>query len=727
MSSSKNTRDEMGSRPSRYSESQNSNSQPGYSSPPTLPSSTSRQMRSDVSKARLGLDDDVRPFGIASPRAGRVVTPPMNLPGGRSSRTEATRSYDYNAPREFENDIRSSGIAPSAPHTPPMNPPKWSPQTNYSRSWEGNVDEVLLSRIASASPFTPPTSSPMGYSPQAKATMSDTSRVRRGFQDNVRLGIASASPLTPPTSPPNNSRQPNTGISPSRRGLEDGLRSSGIAPSVLRAPLTSPPRDESALAPKEKPAGNRNHIEVSRLKINLGLNVRRCCCIKDNGEPCNNPRSKDTDVQIISQLESMITLTRSSPEFESELKKLVMIVHCRYHLSPKFKEPRIETWTTVFPNGDGDTEPSVEKQIRKALGQVSTQCIRIMAYNERCEERTGGRKVQNCSKTIDEIVKPEVYLDDANLDFYLEVLEANMYCHLHINRRPLKYVAQWKSSIFEIRKRAGSKVIPSVESNALGGSRSQTPAPDARGTRRYSTNNNNTLVLQNQGLPTPRSSRSLTPGLARDPATFWPETYDTTPFDILLRSNRVADYTSSYHLIQNQLERPLDDVDQKDGYVYLYEVEGNSGFVKLGYTSRSVEVRHQEWNFDCNRVPRALYPITSSSAIPVRSARRVEALCHAELDHCRIRIYCKGCLKQHIEWFEISPAEAIAVIRKWSNWTATLPYEMPRLRSEVWRLKEEERQKVRNIDRFMKELLLNNRSSELNLGNVEAGLRRDLR
>jgi hypothetical protein len=694
MSSSKNTRDEMGSRHSRDSESQNSNSQPGYSTPPTPPSSTSHQTRSDVSKAWLGFDDDVRSLRIASPRAGQVVTPPTNPPRGRSSRTEV-------------NDVRSSGIAPSAPRTPPTSPPKWSPQTNYSRPWRGNVDEVLSSRIASASPFIPPTSPPRGYSPQAKVTMSDTSRVRRGFEDNVRPpGIASASPLTPPTSPPNSSRQPNAGISPSRRGLKDGVHSSGIAPSVLRTPPTSPPRNESALTPKEKPAGNRNHIEVSSLKTNLRLNVWRCCCIKDNGEPCKVPRSKDTDVQINSQLESMITLTRSSPEFEFELEKLVMIVHCKYHLSPKYKEPRIETWTTVFPDGDGDTEPSVEKQIRKALGQVSTQCIGIKPYNERCKRGTGGRKVQNCSKTIDEIVKPEVYLDDAYLDGFLKVLEANMYCHLHINRRPLKYVAQWKLSIFEIRKKAGSKVMPSIESNASGGSRSQTHAPDARGTRRYSTKNNNTLVLQNRGLPTPRSSRSLTPDLARDPAAFWPETYDTTPFDILSRSNRLADYTSSYHLIQSQLKRPLDDIDQQNGYVYLYEVEGNSGFVKLGYTGGSVEVRHQEWNFDCNRVPRVLYPIPSSSAIPVRNARRVEALCHAELDHRRIRIYCKGCLKQHIEWFEISPAEAITVIRKWSKWTATLPYEMPRLRSGVSWLKEEERQKVQNIDRFMKELSL---------------------
>jgi len=42
-----------------------------------------------------------------------------------------------------------------------------------------------------------------------------------------------------------------------------------------------------------------------------------------------------------------------------------------------------------------------------------------------------------------------------------------------------------------------------------------------------------------------------------------------------------------------------------------------------------------------------------------------------------------------------------------------VPYEMPRLRSGVPSLKEEERQKVRKIDQFMKELSLCNGNSEI--------------
>jgi hypothetical protein len=142
--------------------------------------------------------------------------------------------------------------------------------------------------------------------------------------------------------------------------------------------------------------------------------------------------------------------------------------------------------------------------------------------------------------------------------------------------------------------------------------------------------------------------------------------------------------------------KPLDGRDQEDGYVYLYVVEGNKGFVKVGYTGRSTEIRHKELGFDCNRDPKVLYPIPSNSAMVVPHARRIEALCHAELDHRRIRIYCRGCLKQHIEWFEISPAEAIAVIQKWSKWMTTRPYQSIQLRSVVkWTLKEEEMRRYR--------------------------------
>jgi hypothetical protein len=163
-----------------------------------------------------------------------------------------------------------------------------------------------------------------------------------------------------------------------------------------------------------------------------------------------------------------------------------------------------------------------------------------------------------------------------------------------------------------------------------------------------------------------------------------------------------------------------------DGYVYAYEVEGNNGYVKIGYTTRSVTDRHNEWSFDCNRQTKSLYPpltaaanisssaaattpaarpVATETAILVPHARRIEALCHAELDHRRIRIYCGACLKQHIEWFNVSAAEVTAVIQKWSRWMATRPYELLQLRyGPKWVLKADEVQRMLKIEQFMREL-----------------------
>jgi hypothetical protein len=478
-----------------------------------------------------------------------------------------------------------------------------------------------------------------------------------------------------------------------------------IVSSGLLTPPTSPSRNESGSIPEgKKQSESIAHIQVSNLKSKLGLDVWQCGCLTQKNTPCTRDIREENKDRIDSQIESMVNLTQSSLELESKLDKLVMLVHCHQHDCGNPKDSRMDTWTMTFDYGDG---VSVERQIKKAIGRVSTQCIGIVRNDECCKKKIGGRKVQNCSYLIDKILKPEVYLDGVCLTIFLTDLEMNMYCHLHKGCQPLQKVVQWKMSIIEIRNKARSKDVQAVESSTTPSNKSQSRAPNEQDTRNKSTENNGNLDVQNQELLTPKSSRLSSPEVARDLDVLLLETYDTTPFDIVARSDRLDDYTSSYELVQSEITRPLSQKDQKNGYIYLYEVEGNSGVVKLGYTGRTPEIRHEEWDFDCNRIPKVLYPISSRSAIRVPNARRVESLCHAELEHRRIRIYCKGCLKQHIEWFEISPAEAIEVITKWSKWMASGPYLAPRLRSVVkWSLKEEEEKKARNIDQFMKDISL---------------------
>lgn len=171
------------------------------------------------------------------------------------------------------------------------------------------------------------------------------------------------------------------------------------------------------------------------------------------------------------------------------------------------------------------------------------------------------------------------------------------------------------------------------------------------------------LSSQDRGLPILRHLRSWSPDFNGDPSTFWPKAYDTVPFDIIARSGEPKNYRTSYNLVDREATKSLDPEDQKDGYVYLYEIEGNKGLVEFGYTCRSLETRHAERRFHCNKIPKLLYPL-SGTAIMIPNARRVKALCYAELGHCRITVYCRGCLKQHNQWFEISAAEAIKTIQK---------------------------------------------------------------
>ncbi|KAI3589041.1 T5orf172 domain-containing protein [Fusarium oxysporum f. sp. albedinis] len=437
------------------------------------------------------------------------------------------------------------------------------------------------------------------------------------------------------------------------------------AVSSLPSPPTTPPRQSSALTAHEKqPTEARFNATI--LRTSLGLDDNRCGALTKANRPCRSRTPVSNRAGVTSQLESIIALTQSSMELEVTLDKLAKLVHCKHHTSSVSKKERIEAWIKIFPVGEASiTDPAtaVEKGIRKSLSLKSAQCIGIVdSVGSRC---------------------------------LLKVLETNIYCPQHINKQPLQKVASWKLSIAEILEEHSVKL---AESSIPEKTRGPSGAPNRQGSPESpSTSRSDDLVL--------RSGRLLIPNFDRDLSTYWPTKYNTSPFEIIARSDRVADSKSSYDMVKGEILRELHDMDQRDGQVYMYKVEGNPGFVKIGYTTRFVEERLQEWDFDCNRASKALYPISLSTAAAIPNARRVEALCHAELDHRRIMIYCHGCLKQHLEWFEIPSTEAITVIQKWSDWMATRPYQSTQLRNKTkWTIKEEERTRTRDMDRFMREI-----------------------
>jgi hypothetical protein len=292
----------------------------------------------------------------------------------------------------------------------------------------------------------------------------------------------------------------------------------------------------------------------------------------------------------------------------------------------------------------------------KVLGEVSVRCVGTKS-DVACSDYMGGQKVKNCSKTIQEIVKPEIYSHNDRLEYFLQVLAENMYCHVHKSQSP-KQVKTWMLEITKFRDAEG--LVPSLITDNKG-HQIQDPAQAESVFINVSSPKMISSSLTNRSTPKPRNMGSVSP------AEYWPELYDTTPFNILPSSSFSKNQRASCIGVRKAVLGPTQKADREAGFLYAYEVEGNKGFVKIGYTTRSVKDRLDKWSFDCNRVSKLIYPISFNTSVAVPNAARVERLCHAELRRQNIRIYCSGCLKPHIEWFEISHSEAISVIEKWSK------------------------------------------------------------
>jgi hypothetical protein len=153
--------------------------------------------------------------------------------------------------------------------------------------------------------------------------------------------------------------------------------------------------------------------------------------------------------------------------------------------------------------------------------------------------------------------------------------------------------------------------------------------------------------------------------------------------------------------IHECLVRPLaerEKVENHKGILYMYWVTGNFGFVKIGKTSGpSTKKRLDKWRRDCGHPIEEHTRGEAEVAVQLPHVYRVEALVHAELNNSRVReIACKKCSERktrkkgkecivgHQEWFRVSPDHAQKVIKKWSDWMLTNPYEE---RNGEWRLR----------------------------------------
>lgn len=460
--------------------------------------------------------------------------------------------------------------------------------------------------------------------------------------------------ITPPSTPPRRHVHKT-----SVQHESEGKLCSPKIPSVLSPPASPSPNGPKFTDKDKVSAESIKRPSVSELRTRLGINDWKCGATTKSGRPCTYPipgcekkYPKEADskkAEIDTQIELVRNCTYSSGErLRQELSKLARIVHCdRYmHNIDIRRLSRVDSWRNEF-----DLKESIEEQILKKLQCFDPICLGKNRFRKPCGYGMKGLCAQKRRETIDEILKPNIYSNDEGLTYFLQVLQWCMFCKYHIKTQGPGKVAAWKEEIQNICKEKNHVNSPEDK--------------DATAQPAFQ-------------LPD------------RHPFNYWTREYDDSPFD-LLPNNTSNNSRLSFPKIQTQLETPLEQGDPKKGYVYAYEVAGNPGFVKIGYTE-DIERRHEEWERDCNRKPLPLFHTK------VRNPHRVEELCHAELNHRKTPIECHACLRAHVEWFKVSPEEAIDVIQKWSGWMSTKPY------TTEGTLKQTERVKARDIDGFMKQL-----------------------
>ena len=186
--------------------------------------------------------------------------------------------------------------------------------------------------------------------------------------------------------------------------------------------------------------------------------------------------------------------------------------------------------------------------------------------------------------------------DTLVVELFLSIFEANRYCYSHMSQLSILNVDRWMAHLINIRRE-------DIEADLIGSDLSLvTVFVEERQDKVL--RDKIEVVLQSR----PQSSATIVPIQLRWStdalATFLSPCCDGTPLDIVSGE----DYTAHKKFLSHLMAEPLSKDDQEPGDVYLYEVEGNPGLVKI----------------ECNRTVKTLYIFSSHvpmSTNPPRSVR----------------------------------------------------------------------------------------------------------
>ncbi|KAL8897583.1 MAG: hypothetical protein Q9207_007145 [Kuettlingeria erythrocarpa] len=141
------------------------------------------------------------------------------------------------------------------------------------------------------------------------------------------------------------------------------------------------------------------------------------------------------------------------------------------------------------------------------------------------------------------------------------------------------------------------------------------------------------------------------------------------------------------NFVRGAIEKDLKPKETKTGYIYIYWFPGNFGHIKLGCTTRTVDIRLREWERQCGH---KVFLVAEADQEPMPHVHRVENILKAQLRNCRRKeTTCLRCGKCHQEWFEQAQQEVIDSVQKWADWIRTNPYR--EVSPGVWKLKKSQK------------------------------------
>lgn len=157
------------------------------------------------------------------------------------------------------------------------------------------------------------------------------------------------------------------------------------------------------------------------------------------------------------------------------------------------------------------------------------------------------------------------------------------------------------------------------------------------------------------------------------------------------------------------------DKEDKQGFVYIYKVEGSNGHVKIGKSRQKHGKRLMQWNGLCKLKPER---ICDPNHRRLQYYGMVEELAQMELSNERKTYQCDVCRKmdgkspkEHKEWFKVTEKHALEVVERWRGWLVQhQPYGLDGTLLDIWEWKHSKLSKANIVD--FKEWVILTRSDE---------------